>query len=377
MPLRLRIISDNRKLLGNKWTKEFAACGGTIGRNQDNDWILPDAHRYVSGRHALIDFQGGAYYLVDTSRNGVYINGAGTPVARGHPQRIFDGDQLRIGDFDILTQITDGDEDILDDGMRDSVVRAQLVEIDDSAELPLMDEQQLDNDESLSAHLISDDSARLSEINTILPTLVPGREAQAAAARKLLEAGGLNADDMAGIPPEEVLETSGKLLRLLVDGLMDLLQDRARIKENFRLSQTAIRAEPNNPLKFSPSVADALRYLLGNRSESYLTPEVAVRNVLQDIKMHEKAVVGAMQQALTDYLDRFDPHELRSQFDRGLKRSSLLAGTNKLKYWELYEESYQVLTHRQDGKMPAEFGKEFAEAYEDQISQARQKPTTN
>jgi len=131
MPLRLSITSSNADQLGDGQSMEFNACGGTIGRNADNDWILPDPKCYVSGRHALIDFQAGAYYLVDTSRNGVYINSADEPVGRGHPQRLFDGDHLRIGEFDISIELTEDDVDLFDDGMRDSVIRAQLVAEDD------------------------------------------------------------------------------------------------------------------------------------------------------------------------------------------------------------------------------------------------------
>ncbi|MFQ5635344.1 MAG: type VI secretion system-associated FHA domain protein TagH, partial [Gammaproteobacteria bacterium] len=150
MPLRLCITSANKSLLGKKHTVEFVARGATIGRNADNDWVLPDPNRYISGRHALIDFQGGTYYVVDTSRNGVYINGADTPVGRGHPQRLFDGDRLRLGDFDIECQVTDDADEAVDDGMRDSVVRAQLVDEDESTELPLVDENRLTEDSALA-----------------------------------------------------------------------------------------------------------------------------------------------------------------------------------------------------------------------------------
>ena len=119
MPLRLCIVSSNKSLLGDRAGVDFVACGGTIGRNADNDWVLPDPNRYISGRHAMIDFQGGAYYVVDTSRNGVYINGADTPVGNGHPQRLFDGDRVRLGDFDMVCQITEEADDASDDGMRD------------------------------------------------------------------------------------------------------------------------------------------------------------------------------------------------------------------------------------------------------------------
>ena len=130
---------------------------------------------------------------------------------------------------------------------------------------------------------------------------------------------------------------------------------------------TIIQGAGNNPLKFSPTVKDALQYLLGDRSESYLSAQEAIGAAFREIDNHEKAVPRAMLQALRDYMERFDPDELRMQFDQGLKRNPLLAGTNRLKYWELYEETYHVLTHREEGHLPESFSEEFARAYEAEI----------
>lgn len=374
MPLRLRVISDNRVLLGDERSMEFVGCGGTLGRNLDNDWVLPDPNRYISARHALIDFQVGAYYIVDLSRNGVYINGSDTPVGRGHPQRLFDGDQLRLGDFEITVEITPGDDHLADDGMRDSVVRAQLVPEDDSVEHALVDANRLVEDDVLARHLSTESSGRASQIKPRVPdTPTPTQHGKApvnnagAAVAIMLNAAGLKPKDLAGAMPAEVMQTTGKLLRVLVSGIIELLHDRAQLKDTFRLAQTIIKPERNNPLKFSPGVNDALQYLLSDRSDSYLSAEEAVRSALQDIKSHEQAVVTAMLQALDDFMDRFDPDELRAQYDQGLSRNALLAGANKRKYWELYEESYQVLTHHEEGTLPEAFSEEFARAYEQQV----------
>ena len=368
MPLRLQIVSENAHLLGDEQARDFIACGGTIGRSLDNDWVLPDPHRYVSGRHALVDFQGGAYYLVDTSRNGVFVNGADTPVGKGHPQRLFDGDRIRIGEFEMQAELTEETEGVEEDGMRNSVVRAQQVPEDPSVELALMDAEKLVESDALERHLTqAEGSAKVSQLSEVLPMPGLGAPGQDRAAAILLEAAGLNARDMAGTPPAEVLRTAGQLLQVMTAGLMDLLQTRTQTKEKFRLSQTLIRREQNNPLKFSPGVPEALKYLLGDRSESYLPAEEAVKASFKDLQQHEQATLKAMSQALEDYLERFDPDELRTRFDRGLKRSGLLAGANKLKYWELYEETYHVLTHHEEGRMPEPFSEEFGRAYEAEI----------
>lgn len=381
MPLRLCIISENKTLLGDKRNVEFAACGGTIGRNADNDWILPDPNRYISGRHALIDFQGGTYYIVDTSRNGVYINNADTPVGRGHPQRLFDGDLLRLGDFDVVCKIMEDAEDALDDGMRDSVVRAQLVEEDESMELQLVDANRMTEDSALARHLAdgSSQTSQLSEripAHRILDERDPADSAEDKAVGILLQAAGLKPTDLAGSSPQDILQTSGVLLRGLVAGLMQLLHERAHLKTAFRLSNTIIQGAGNNPLKFSPTVADALQYLLGDRSESYLSAREAIAAGFREIDNHEKAVPRAMLQALRDYMERFDPDELRMQFDQGLKRNPLLAGTNRLKYWELYEETYHALAHGDDGKLPDAFSEEFARAYEREVEELKSRDSS-
>lgn len=254
MALRLRITSQQKAQLGESQLREFVACGGTIGRAADNDWVLPDEKRFISSRHALIDFQGGAYYLVDTSRNGVYINGSDTAVGRGHPQRLFNGDRLRLGEYEVSVEVTPGDEQVADDGMRDSVVRAQLVPVDESIELKLVDESKMRAFEynALERHLKpADDSSAAVRKPAAVATKPPPASTpapptgNAAAVEVLCRAAGLKPGDLHGSNPEEVLETAGLLMRELLTGLADLLQNRSRMKDALRLPQTIIRPSQN------------------------------------------------------------------------------------------------------------------------------------
>jgi type VI secretion system protein ImpI len=385
MPLRLKITSQQKSRMGDAQLREFVACGGTIGRAPDNDWVLPDDKRFISSRHALIDFQAGAYYLVDTSRNGVFINGSDTAVGRGHPQRLFDGDRLRLGEYEVAVEVTAGDEQIADDGMRDSVVRAQLVPVDESMEMKLVDESKLRAfdynalekltrpDPEAGATTAKRAGARAAsapQASRPAPAEAPAAASNAAAVEILCKAAGLQPADLRGTNPDEILETAGTLMRELLTGLAELLQGRARVKDALRLPQTIIRPGQNNPLKFSPNVADALRFLLGEPGQSYLAPDRAVQAAFQDVRNHQQALFKAMIHAVRDFAERLEPEELRSRFDRGLKRSPLLAGANKLKYWELYEEAYQVLTQQEEGApMPQIVIEELTRAYEQELEQ--------
>src|ERR1700730_14062440 len=94
MTLRLRIVTDHRRLLGDRSSIVFSVDGGTIGRSADNDWVLPDPLRYMSAHHARVHYRGGHYFLEDVSTNGVFVNDDEQPLSK----RGSNGYQLQNGD---------------------------------------------------------------------------------------------------------------------------------------------------------------------------------------------------------------------------------------------------------------------------------------
>ena len=110
MALRLEVTSKHKEVLGADHVRVFRKDGGTIGRSLQNDWILPDPDKFISGKHATIDCKSGSFYLADISTNGVYVNGDDEPLGKGNPRRLFDGDRLRMGDFEILVHLDEGED---------------------------------------------------------------------------------------------------------------------------------------------------------------------------------------------------------------------------------------------------------------------------
>src|SRR5581483_7726484 len=107
MSLRLRIVSDHRRLLGDRSSMVFTTDGGTIGRSADNDWVLPDPLRYVSAHHARVGFRDGHYYLEDLSTNGTFVNDDERPLAKALPlgHMLKTGDIVRMGDYQIVAAV--------------------------------------------------------------------------------------------------------------------------------------------------------------------------------------------------------------------------------------------------------------------------------
>ena len=99
MILTLEVIGEQAEDLGAAGRKVFNAIGGTIGRLPDNDWVFPDP--YVSGRHALIRYLNGKYFIEDTSTNGVFINTPDNRLSRTQPHQLHNGDVLFIDAYQI------------------------------------------------------------------------------------------------------------------------------------------------------------------------------------------------------------------------------------------------------------------------------------
>ncbi len=105
MPLRLTITSFQRLSPGQETTKTLDRGSISIGRAAQNDWILQDPERILSGRHCTLHYQDGGYFLTDTSTNGVYLNDSAERVGRNQMVRLKDGDHFVLGEYEIAVAL--------------------------------------------------------------------------------------------------------------------------------------------------------------------------------------------------------------------------------------------------------------------------------
>ena len=89
----------------------------SIGRGENNDWVLPDPDRTLSKAHCVISMENGRYVLTDLSTNGVFINGARTQTERDSRTVLTDGDDFRLGQYTVtLAEESDTSSAVWDDG---------------------------------------------------------------------------------------------------------------------------------------------------------------------------------------------------------------------------------------------------------------------
>jgi FHA domain-containing protein len=99
--LRLRV---HRAPLTETPPPPLLLVGGpvSIGRRDDNGWVLPDSTASVSRKHATVDERNGVWRVIDESANGTLHNGQ--IVGRGNARPISAGDVIKIGDYEILVE---------------------------------------------------------------------------------------------------------------------------------------------------------------------------------------------------------------------------------------------------------------------------------
>jgi len=356
--------------MGGAYVQEFKACGGTIGRSLECDWPLPDSKRFISSKHARIDYQGGSYYVVDLSRNGVYVNDSDAPVGSGTPQRLFDGDTIRLGEFEIKVAIIEDASDDSDNSMTDSVVRAQLVQEDESMEMAMIPADQIEDNVSLASMLNPGDEAdELSALSELPPGTnsmlnAAANHGASEAAEIFLKAAGMNPKDFAGIDPKTLLQSAARLLAEFAVGTNALLSSKETITQQLNIN-TRSEKEKDNPLRASDGVDNALRLLLSSKNDIHLTGTDAVDAAFDDLLRHQRAVVAAMRAALADYMGYFEPDALEKLFAEQQNRT----GSSKPSFLDLYAQAFEGLAKPNARRLPQRFDDEFARAYEIETSE--------
>ena len=95
--ITLSVTSFNGQPSASALSASFDELGGTIGRADSNQLVLPDPDRTISRVHAQIAFRSGGFVVIDRGSDPVLLNGK--PVGSGREQPIEQGDELQIGGY--------------------------------------------------------------------------------------------------------------------------------------------------------------------------------------------------------------------------------------------------------------------------------------
>ncbi len=415
MTLRLRVVSDHRRVLGDRSTIVFGIVGGTIGRSADNDWVLPDPLRYVSAHHARVQYRDGHYFLEDLSTNGIFLNDDEGALSKRFPggYRIQNGDVVRVGEYQIVVALETTEQAAApaDSGavavptsihaLRTIGRTAQtdigaILNLDD---LLVPDSSPSDSFRPVDAYgqAIAQAPVRTPAAARVVAEQEAEDEAQDVARRiaKLARAIGKDPRSSASpaalydvhsglqafcrgagiegdkLPPDaqtRMLHLAGQLFREALVGFKELERARHEIRNRFRIE---IQTEPDDP---RPSLArltvDELTLELLQQHETRRLDAVQwLRETVAEAKTHENAAAQAMRAAFVEFLDRLDPAELEARFERAARRGKARSA-DKAQYWDLFTTFYRNLIEMPADHLPHTFVEAFATAYREYLKKS-------
>jgi type VI secretion system protein ImpI len=182
--------------------------------------------------------------------------------------------------------------------------------------------------------------------------------------RRMTRAANLPEDFFAGKDPNLLADQLGEIMRVSVSSLMQLLQARNDAKRLTRsTTQTTIQATENNPLKFSPTVEDAMRILFGPKTHSYLEARRAFTQGFDDLKSHQLKTYMAMQHAVTMLVSDLDPAAIVKDLEAD---SSIVdkVGFRKSRLWDAFLIRWKASFGRDSGGAIEAFMLHFADYYD-------------
>lgn len=425
MALRLRVVSEHRRLLGERSTAVFGVGGGTIGRSADNDWILPDPLRYISAHHARIHFRQGQYFLEDVSTNGSFVNDDERPLGKQGPYALRHGDVLRFGEYQVVVAVDAANEPQhspqpaqADVPTSIDVLRSVDPAGDDIGASLNLDEL-LVADSSPSDSFGPRDAYGQRAAASIRSGAAPGasvrgraspaaaaleaardvqdddeseaiarrieRLAKAAARERKNGAGpqlydvstglqafcrgaGVDGDRLPGEAQTRLLHLAGQLFREMLVGLKDLERCQRDERNRFRI-ELPVDPEDSRPQLGRTAVDDLVVELLKQHESRRIDAVQWLREALADAKYHERATSEATRSAFVEFVDRLDPDELETRFERASRRGKSKPG-DKGQHWEFYVEFYRNLTEMPQGHLPHTFVEAFSKAYREALDTA-------
>ncbi len=177
---------------------------------------------------------------------------------------------------------------------------------------------------------------------------------------------GVEEADFPGRDSIAEMEKFGREYRLMMEGLMQLLRKRAEEKGNARVAQTMVGASEVNPLKFLPTVDDAIVTLIAERSPGFLAGEAAIADAVRDLAQHHVRAWRGVQAALRRMVDRFEPAAIEQELKSNSAIGTLLSGGRGAKLWELYQKRHREIAESAEKSFLGEIGADFRDAYEEE-----------
>jgi predicted component of type VI protein secretion system len=302
----LQVVSGQTSRLGERGSRRFGRVGGTIGRAPGNDWVLPDASRLLSARHARVRYSAGAWYLEDLSRNGSFVNGEPCTGRALHP-----GDLLTMGRYQMAV--------------------------------------------ALEAEARLEAAPRQEPRQEPAPRRGPAGGKPQAGLEAFCQGAGVDPAALARFPAAEVLHLAGRLLREAVLGYKELERARRTRLESLGVDPSVDAEDSGRHPRLGLAVEEILAGLLSPRRSAEAVEWL--REGAATGTRHGEALDAAARAGLLALAGQFEPDQLEARF-----RAVAGAGGASRDFATLYRDYYASLVPAGTDLLPHAYVEAFAEA---------------
>lgn len=334
-----------------------------LGRDAVCDVCLPDPGKTISRRHlAVFNKEGVLVFRVLSVVNGVNLPGGEIPP--GARALLPVGQTLQLGDYKL--KVTES-------------LPSPLLTAPEAISTPVREPRSVPDDDPWS---VFEDS--VSPTQPGLPQASPAHNPQLAAQAfaaflaeddpfsdsvfepealaqapmqmpippKPLARGAMTGDMKAfylglGLDPAQLgklsageLEAAGGMVRRCIEGLLALQMAQSDLRQDLKTDErTMMASRDTNPLNADWPLEAKLQYLLAGRAWSvgFMSPDAALDDSLNGLRVHEQAGVFAARAVLEGTLREFAPEALKTRLLEG--RASL-GFLDSARLWEIYSQHY-------------------------------------
>ncbi|GAC1518806.1 MAG: type VI secretion system-associated FHA domain protein TagH [Collimonas sp.] len=405
--IKINVVSYNNLAPEAPLSAVFGREPKTLGRGEDNYFVLADPRNFVSRTQAAIKSDGIRQTITNLSRaNPILLNGHEIDAEREYDLHI--GDEIQIGLYLLRAEaqlnLMKDNPDMIKQPGQPSTNPAHRANGSKPGAKPLLSvsETRLAALAQLNLELAATANASLSTssqssaaplrpVSTVqrpaassapAPAAVSASDANSPATEASASSAALVQAFMkgAGLPPEtltheltpELMETVGKLLATAVQGTIDLNATRALVKREAHADVTKVVVRNNNPLKFFADSQTVLIQMLRKKMPGFMGASEAMQDAYQDLQAHQAGVVSGMRATMNEILQRFNPEVMEKRVKKGGMLDALLPATRKAKLWDAYNERYQrIIAEATQDDFQTLFGKAFLQAYERKVEKLR------
>ncbi|MFZ6845341.1 type VI secretion system-associated FHA domain protein TagH [Undibacterium sp. RuTC16W] len=415
--IKIAVVSYNDEISDQPLSATFGADPATIGRSDDNFFVLPDPRHFVSRNQAKVWSDGSRHQLMNLSlANPIQINGKEIDAECAYD--IHAGDQIHIGLYLLSVCAEDAADHVSYAPLpvKEQTVSAGKMIPGSDQKIPSRPATNLSMPKSIAAgikptaqppqfllrpEISSQQNTATSGIpapsyQAVASTMIVKPSMPAVTAVAELQAAGKIADASrasvdtsgllqaflkgAGLPDlnlssgltPELMETMGKLMATSVKGTMGLISQRALVKREVKAELTMVVLRKNNPLKFFPDSDTVLTQMLRKKMPGFMAPDEAMEDAYLDLHAHQLGVVAGMKAVMDALIHKLEPGGFEQRAGVPGFFDAINPARRKALMWDHFSDVFDTISLESKDEFQSLFGKDFLLAYENEVERARQ-----